>query len=337
MTDFLTNEIVFHIIKEKDIVFSRKFAILDKKLKYIQSCELDFFEGNNLFEGFVVSSLNHKLRVPTHIKFGEGETFEYIMLFIDTEYYLDSGCLPILLSMGKKGKGHKEIWGGERKILAELSKTCVESWEDKQIDKTINKIMRGFIEKRYETLEKKSRERFLRNIVSNKTDYTVIWAFGMFNEGGQPLIESRLYINGDVNEKAAKKFEEEMEYSMYFGAIVHYLSSWNVKLRHIKYRSKIDEDATLYTFFIPIQIIVGSSEKEVYCVLDVCNSKDGKCANEIFGDERKTLTKIRDILNGFEISEKEFEDPEYGKVGLLIKIDQIMKEAFTSKVISKEV
>ena len=336
MTDFLTNEIVFHIIKEKDIVFSRKFAILDRKLKYIKSCELDFFESNNLFEGFIVSSLNHKLRVPTHIKFGEGETFEYIMLFIDSEYYLDTGCLPILLSMGKKGRGYKEIWGGERKILEELSRNCLESWGDKQIDNTINKIMKSFIDQRYETLEKKSRERFLRNIVSNKSDYTVIWAFGIFNEGGQPLIESRLYINGNVNEKAAEKFEEEMEYSMYFGALVHYLSSWNVHLRHIKYRSKIDEDATLYTFFAPINLIVGNTTKNVYCVLDVCNSKDGKCANEIFGDERKTLNKIRQILNGFEITEKEFEDPEYGKVGLLIKLDQIIKETFESQEKSKK-
>ncbi|NHI92868.1 MAG: hypothetical protein EAX96_10235 [Candidatus Lokiarchaeota archaeon] len=331
MPDFLTNEIAFHVIKEKDIIYSKKFAIIDKKLKYVKACELDFFEGNNLFEGFVVSSLNHKLRIPTHIKFGEGNAFEYILLFIDTDYYLETGYLPILLSMGKKGKGHKEIWGGERRILSELSKTCVESLEDKKIDNTINRIMRNFIEERYDTLEKKSRERFLRNIVSNKNEYTVIWAFGIFNEGGAPLIESRLYINGEVNEKAAKKFEEEMEYSMYFGAIIQFLSSWNVNLRHIKYKSKIDEDATLYTFFTPINILVDGIPKTVYCVLDVCNSKEGKCANEIFGDERKTLSNIRDIFNGFEISEKEYEDPEYGKVGLLIKLDQIIKDVFNSK------
>jgi len=156
----------------------------------------------------------------------------------------------------------------------------------------------------------------------------IIRQFGIFNEGGQPLIESRLYINGEVNEKAAKKFEEEMEYSMYFGAIIQFLSSWNVNLRHIKYKSKIDADATLYTFFTPIVLSVEGSMKTVYCVLDVCSSQEGKCANVIFGDERKTLNSIQKMLDTFEITQQEFEDPSYGKVGLLIKLDQIVKEAF---------
>ncbi|MHA1783659.1 MAG: hypothetical protein ACTSVE_00520 [Candidatus Helarchaeota archaeon] len=335
MTDFLENQIVFHIIDGKNIVFSRRFAVLDRKLKYIKCCDLDFFEGDNLFEGFVISSLNHKLRIPTHVKFGEGPTYEYILLFIDPDHFQENGYLPILLSMGKKGRGFNEIWGGERRILTELSKECQDKWNDKNIDKRINGIMKRFVEERYKTLEKKSRERFVRTVVSNKNDYTVIWAFGIFNEGGQPLIESRLYINGEVNERAAKKFEEEMEYSMYFGAIIQFLSAWNVNLRHVKYKSKIDKEATLFTFFHPIQIIVENKVQTVYCVLDVCNSKKGRCENIIFGDERRVLNKIKNILSGFEITEKEYEDPSYGKVGLLIKIDQIINDAFIDKNMTK--
>ncbi|MHA1798160.1 MAG: hypothetical protein ACTSVY_06890, partial [Candidatus Helarchaeota archaeon] len=251
------------------------------------------------------------------------------------DHFQENGYLPILLSMGKKGRGFNEIWGGERRILTELSKECQDKWNDKNIDKRINGIMKRFVEERYKTLEKKSRERFVRTVVSNKNDYTVIWAFGIFNEGGQPLIESRLYINGEVNERAAKKFEEEMEYSMYFGAIIQFLSAWNVNLRHVKYKSKIDKEATLFTFFHPIQIIVENKVQTVYCVLDVCNSKKGRCENIIFGDERRVLNKIKNILSGFEITEKEYEDPSYGKVGLLIKIDQIINDAFIDKNMTK--
>ena len=328
MTDFLTNEMIFHIIVNNGIVFSRKFAIVDKKFKFVNESELDFFDCENLFEGFVISSLNHKLRVPTHIKFGAGDSFEYILLFINSDEFKDKGYLPILLSMGMKGRGFNEIWGGERKILSSLSEECKDKWHEKYIDKNIHKILKANIDQRYEMLEKKSRERFVSIVAANKKDYTSIWAFGIFNEGGQPIIESRLYINGDVNEKAAKKFEEEMEYSMYFGAIIQFLSSWNVNLRHIKYKSKIDAEATLYTFFTPINMSVDGSMKTVYCVLDVCSSQEGKCANVIFGDERKTLNSIQRLLDTFEISQQEFEDPSYGKVGLLIKLDQIVKEAF---------
>ncbi len=328
MTDFLSNEMVFHIIVNNGIVFSRKFAIIDKKLTYLNECDLDFFDCENLFEGFVISSLNHKLRVPTHIKFGEGATFEYILLFINSDSYKEKGYLPILLSMGMKGKGFNEIWGGERKILTTLSEECRDKWHEQFIDKNINKVLRTHIDKRYEMLEKKSRERLASIVAANKKDYTSIWALGIFNEGGQPIIESRLYINGEVNEKAAKKFEEEMEYSMYFGAIIQFLSSWNVNIRHIKYKSKIDSDATLYTFFTPILMSVEGTKKTVYCVLDVCSSQKGKCANIIFGDERKTLNSIQKMLHTFEMTQQEFEDPSYGKVGLLIKLDQIVKDVF---------
>jgi len=175
MTDFQSNEMIFHIIVNNGIVFSRKFAIFDKKLSYLKECELDFFDCNNLFEGFVISSLNHKLRVPTHIKFGEGDSFDYILLFINSDDFKDKGYLPILLSMGMKGKGFNEIWGGERKILNSLSEECKNKWHEKYIDKNINKILKTHIDKRYETLEKKSRERFVSIVAANKKDYTSIW------------------------------------------------------------------------------------------------------------------------------------------------------------------